>query len=167
MIGTPAFQDEFEHARHSIFRLETLQHYAGDPNFTRFQTGQPWEDTASKLHWADLVRRRVAEGVAMQRVHVVTMPWSGYVRFEITWSYPHNTSAGEDIRIISDTAPWPDPDFWMFDDERVWLMHYRPDGALERVEDASTSTSTVRACLALKQRALAAGQPLPSVTPAR
>jgi hypothetical protein len=54
----------------------------------------------------------------------------------------------------------------MFDDDRVWLMHYRPDGDLERVENASSSTSTVRACLAVKQRALAAGESLPVVTPA-
>jgi hypothetical protein len=166
VIGTPAFQDEFELARHSIFRLETLQHYGGDPNFTRFQTGQSWQDTESKRHWVDLVKRRVADGVAMQRVHVVITPWADYVRFEITWSYPPNAAAGEDIRIVSATQPWAGPDFWMFDDDRVWLMHYRHNGDLERVEDASGCTSTVRACLALKRRALAAGESLPVVTPA-
>jgi len=78
VIGTRAFQDAFETARHSIFRLETFQFYAGDPNFDRFLAGGSWQDTDSKRHWLDLVRRRVADGVTMQRVHTVTEPWTDY-----------------------------------------------------------------------------------------
>lgn len=154
MIGTDAFQDAFESARYSIFRLETLQYYAGDPNFDRFLASGAWKDTESKRFWVDLVRRRRRDGVAMQRVHAVTEPWSDYVRFEITWSYPPNIAAGEDIRIISGQEPWPEPDFWMFDDRFVWLMHYTADGALERVEDASGSAPMVAACLTRKELAL-------------
>ncbi|MBV9314072.1 MAG: hypothetical protein JO100_10100 [Pseudonocardia sp.] len=166
MIGTQAFQDAFESAQRSIFRLETLQYYAGDPNFDRFVAGQSWQDTDSKPHWVDLVSRRVSQGVAMQRVHVITEPWSDYVRFELTWSYPLNVSAGEDVRIITAPTPWEGPDFWMFDDQRVWVMLYSEEGVLDRVEDASISDSTVRSCLARKERALAASEPLRAVSPA-
>lgn len=163
MIGTEGFRSAFESARHSIFRLETLQHYEGDPNFDRFMTGGTWNDTDSKRHWVDLVRRRTQDGVVMRRVHVVTEPWSDYVRFEIAWSYPPNVTAGEDIRIITGTAPWPGPDFWMFDDRSVWLMHYTGDGDLERVEDVSASPAMVTACQARKEQALRVAEALPMV----
>lgn len=161
MIGTEAFQAAFGSARYSIFRLETHQHYAGDPNFDRFMAGGTWEDTDSKRQWVDLVRRRREDGVVMQRVHIVTEPWSDYVRFEITWSYPPNVAAGEDIRIVTTPAPWPEPDFWIFDDRYVWLMHYTADGALQRVEDVSDSAPTIAACLARKGLALRVAEPLP------
>jgi len=167
VIGTRAFQEAFETARHSIFRLETLQFYAGDPNFDRFMAGESWEDTDSKRHWVDLVRRRVADGVTMQRVHAVTEPWSDYVRFEITRSYPPNVAAGEDIRIINGRRPWPGPDFWMFDDSRVWVLHYTDDGALECVEDMSGEASTVDACLISKVQALRDAEPLPEAPSGR
>jgi hypothetical protein len=167
VIGTEAFQAAFESARNSIFRLETLQYYTGDPNFDRFKADEVWEDTDSKQHWVDLVRRRVRDGVVMQRVHVVTEPWSDYVRFEIAWSYPPNVAAGEDIRIITGSAPWPEPDFWMFDDRYVWLMHYTSDGVLERVEDVSASAVMVTACLARKEQALRVAEALPAVPQSR
>jgi hypothetical protein len=160
VIGTAAFQQAFENAQRTIFRLETLQYYQGDPGFDRYQAGEAWQDTDSKRHWVDLVRRRVSQGVLMQRVHVVTEPWSDYIRFELTQSYPPNLTAGEDIRIVTAPAPWVGPDFWMFDDQQVWLMHYDEAGALVGVEDASASTATVRACVARKEEALAASTPL-------
>jgi hypothetical protein len=167
VIGTEAFQAAFESARYSIFRLETLQYYAGDPNFDRFLVGGAWEDTDSKRHWVDLVRRRRRDGVVVQRVHTVTEPWSDYVRFEITWSYPLNVAAGEDIRIITGSAPWHEPDFWMFDDRFVWLMHYSADGVLQRVEEVSASAALVTACLARKEQALREAEALPAVPSSR
>lgn len=163
MIGTPAFQDDFENAQESVFRLETLQHYAGDPNFDRFRAGEAWQDTDSKRHWIDLLGRRTGQGVVMQRVHVVTEPWSDYVRFELTWSYPPNVAAGEDIRIVTSPTAWPGPDFWLFDDRRVWVMHYDSDGVLVQVEDVSTSEITVQECRVRKRQALTAGAPLHAV----
>ena len=166
MIGTLAFQDAFEKAERSVFRLETLQNYAGDLNFDRYLAGEVWQDTDSKRHWVDLVRRRVSQGVVMQRVHVVTEPWSDYVQFELTWSYPPNVAAGEDVRIITAPTAWPAPDFWLFDDQQVWLMHYDSEGVLGRVEDVSASETTVRACRARKQQALTASEPLRAVSAA-
>lgn len=124
--------DAFEHARRSIFRLETLQYYAGDPQFYRFQQGLSWEDNESKRHWTDIVRRRTADGVAMQRVHLIKHPLTDYVRFEIEWSYPHNVAAGEDVRIAVD-GEW-DTDFWLFDDGELWVMQYTPGGELAGAE---------------------------------
>ncbi len=147
--------------------METLQHYAGDPNFDRFLAGQISQETDSKRHWVDLVQRRVGQGVCTQRVHVVTEPWSDYLRFELTWSYPPNAAAGEEVRILTVPAAWDGPDFWMFDEREVWLMHYDSDGTLGRVENASASGPTLRACLARKEQALAASTPLLAEDPTR
>lgn len=141
--------DAFETAQHSIFRLETLPYYAGDPNFDRFLAGEPWQDTESKRSWCDLVRRRTVEGVSMQRVHVVTEPLSDYLRFELSWSYPPNVEAGEDIRVLVGSAEaLPRArDFWLFDDTQAWWMDYDQQGQLTGVwcgASWSTTRSTAR-----------------------
>ena len=165
MSGTETLLDHFEHARHSIFRLERLQHYPGDPNFDRFLRGEPWQDTDSKRHWVDLVSRRTGDGVVMQRVHVVDEPWSDYIRFELTWSYPHNAAAGEDIRITSRQceAYALAGDFWMLDERTVWAMDYDRAGQLLRAEDRSGQPAYVAACREARAVALAASEPLERV----
>jgi hypothetical protein len=153
VIDSPAFQDAFETAARSIFRLERLQHYAGDPNFGRFLAGEPWEDTDSKRHWLDLVRRRTCEGVVMQRVHLVEEPWSDYVCFEIMWSYPPNITAGEEVRLASGSMPSSAEvgDFWLFDDRLVWAMAYDAEGVLSGVHDRSADQPFVTACRKAKR----------------
>ena len=136
--------DAFETARHSTFRLETLPFYAGDPNFDRWLVGEPWQDTESKAHWCDLVRRRTAGGVAMQRVHLVTEPLSDYLRFELEWSYPPNVKAGEDVRVLV-ADYWGATDFWLFDDRELWVMHYDVDGQMATPSRASTAAALGKA----------------------
>ncbi|MDN5914415.1 MAG: hypothetical protein L0I76_04795 [Pseudonocardia sp.] len=166
MTSTDSLVAAFDTAEHSIFRLERLQHYAGDPNFDRFLAGEPWQDTESKRHWVDLVQRRAACGVAMQRVHVVDRPWSDYMRFEITWSYPHNVRAGEDVRITAEAreAYGAVGDFWMVDDHNVWAMRYDPAGQLTSVEDMSADAAFIVACREAKTIALTSSEPLIRVT---
>lgn len=127
--------EAFDTAQRAIFRLETRRFYVGDPNYARFVAGEPWQDTASKDHWCDLVRRRTADGVVMRRVHLVRRPLSDYVRFRLQWSNPRNIDAGEDCR-IAEGGPWEAPDFWLFDDSAAWLMRYDADGSLIAVDAA-------------------------------
>ncbi|WP_060573694.1 MULTISPECIES: DUF6879 family protein [unclassified Pseudonocardia] len=141
----------FETARESIFRLETLDFYAGDPNAERHRTGGSWLDTPSKDDWCRLVRRRTAEGVVMRRVHLVRRPLSAYLRYRIDWSNPLNIAAGEDCRIVEagiDGAT----DFWMFDDEVAWLMRYDAGGDLRAVESAAPDD--LARCREWKRRAV-------------
>lgn len=169
MIGTQAFQDAFWNARESVFRLESLQHYAGDPNHARYEHGEPWQQTESKNHWVDLVSRRVADGVSMQRVRLVTEPWTSFTAFELTWSYPHNTAAGEDIRVIAYGADERPPrtlpqmtDFWLFDEAELWWLSYDMHGALTGVEreDGPRKDRALVAARGWRRTALAAATPL-------
>jgi hypothetical protein len=69
-----------------------------------------------------------------RRVHLVTEPVSDYVAYELCWEYGPHIAAGEDIRIIPVRQPndWPDDvqqeDFFLFDNEILFLQHYDNDG---------------------------------------
>lgn len=55
-----------------------------------------------------------------------------YIRYEFEWGFVYNVEAGEDIRVLDLTdrpgPGLPDHDFWLFDDQSVVKMMYRPDG---------------------------------------
>lgn len=126
--------------RRSGFRLEGLQHYTGPPAeaeaFARFQAG---EDSGVDLSWwLSLAREHTAAGRTMSRVRVVVEPASPYTLFELEL-FPQLTAAGDDILIIP-VAPgtWPAGlprhDFWLFDEQRVWILTYNEDGAFVQAE---------------------------------
>lgn len=81
--------------------------------------------------WTDALASNHAAGKRMQRVHVVRQPLTHYLRFEIGWGYPKLVAAGEDIRVLPE-ADMPNElgtvpilkDYWLFDDERCFLMDY-------------------------------------------
>ncbi|MEE1807052.1 hypothetical protein PUR32_12655 [Streptomyces sp. BE133] len=68
----------------------------------------------------------------VSRVHVLTSPLTDYLRYELA-ACPGNITAGETIGILDeaeqDVADLPDHDFWLFDDQDVYRMHYTPEGA--------------------------------------
>ncbi|MGW9210144.1 DUF6879 family protein [Embleya sp. NPDC055664] len=68
----------------------------------------------------------------MSRVHVLKSPLTDYFWFELGWGYPGNIAAGEDIRILDVAekvvSDLPGHDFWIFDDSRVYRMHYTDGG---------------------------------------
>ncbi|MEJ2860556.1 DUF6879 family protein [Actinomycetospora flava] len=149
-------------ARTSVFRLEARQHYADDPQWQSYERGEAWQRNADLRAWTEIVSSARARGVTMQRVHVLTEPWTPYVRFEVEQHYPHNLAAGEDVRLVRAGRPWSVPDFWLIDDHRGWLMHYEDDGTLGVIVQA-----TDRALSALRSwrdEALAASTPV--ATPA-
>ena len=55
-----------------------------------------------------------------------------YISYEFEWGFIYNVEAGEDIRVLDLTDQpgpgLPDHDFWLFDDQTVVQMLYRPDG---------------------------------------
>ena len=130
-----AWRAFFDSYQRSAFRLETLPVYAmpdEEDEFRRFLAG---ERPPADLHysWLDRVARFRETGRIIQRVHIVTRPLSDYLRYEFEWAYAFNVRAGEDIRILDLTdredPGVPDEDFWMFDEEKVVRMMYRPDGS--------------------------------------
>lgn len=136
----------FRSVRRTLFRLETRGVYrepVEDAPLRRFLAGEPPDD-AWIQSWLDLVRAATAEGRRFQRVRVLTEPLTDYLRFEMDLALRCNIPAGEDIRAVSvwqaRTVGLPqDIDFWMFDDDRVGLMHFGDRGMLgvEMIHDPS------------------------------
>jgi hypothetical protein len=133
----PAALGEFiDAARHTLFRLETLDHYdvsSDGGDFQRWLHGEPGPDAGRKAAWHKVLQADLDRGVRTSRVHVVRSPLSEYLRYEFEWGYAHNL-AYETIGIL-DLAEQPLPrelegvgDFWLIDGVRAAVMHYDDAG---------------------------------------
>jgi hypothetical protein len=135
-LADPAFERLFTDVRRSWFRLETLQRYdvpyERQP-FAAFLRGEPI-DTAPGP-WQAMIREHVAAKRKLTRVHVIEEPLTDYIRYELA-AYAPNAEAGEHVRVIAvPRGAWPTGiprhDYWLFDDERLWLMDYDATGAFD------------------------------------
>lgn len=155
----------FANARHSVFRLETLQDYRdNDAAFGQWRAGRVPDDP-ERGEYAAMVRAACSRGVRWQRVHVATEPLTEYLRFELTWCYSSNVKAGEDVRVIPvrEGQGWPvdvgRADFWLFDSSDLFAMEYASDGAWVGVTRIpGTGSQAVAAC---RQRDAALRQSIP------
>ncbi len=95
------FTGLFEHA---AFRLELLDRYDSpgtQQRVQRFLAGQP-DDPSARAGWDALIAGARAAAKIMSRVHVVSEPLTGYLRFELDF-YRGSVAAGEDVRILPRT----------------------------------------------------------------
>jgi hypothetical protein len=135
-LNDPAFGRLFTDISRSWFRLETLQRYDVDyerDDLAAFLRGEQLDSTPGP--WQATLRSHVAAGRKLARVHVIEEPLSDYVRYELQ-AYVPNVGAGEDVRVIAvPRGEWPEAvprhDFWLFDDERLWLMDYDERGGFQ------------------------------------
>jgi hypothetical protein len=163
MLSRPEFEQLFDTFTRSAWRLECQGTY-NEPEerepFRRFLAGEP-DDLEWIADWWAWVRSITQAGKRFERVRVVFDPLGDYQRFELGLLTPPAIEAGEDIRVLTaDRArelELPDHDFWLFDDARVALMHFGPDGVTgaELLDD----TATVRPFLDVRDRAWDASVP--------
>ncbi len=132
------FEKTFENFKSSAFRLETLQTYAETSEagpFHQYQRGAV-PDASFMSEWCQMVREHVASSRAMRRIHIVDMPLSDYLKFEIECCYAHAGDAGEDIRIIDRSKLLPEhlklinEDYWFFDSLTVMINDYDEHGTI-------------------------------------
>ncbi|MCP2257778.1 hypothetical protein LX15_001464 [Streptoalloteichus tenebrarius] len=127
------WQAYFRDFRKSAFRLETHQVYtmpAEAEDLQRFLAGEPMPE-AHNSPWHQTIRNNISAGKTMTRVKIIRRPLTDYTRFLLSWCIPDNVAAGEQYRIIDVTereVDLPEQDFWLFDDETVVRLNYRPDG---------------------------------------
>ena len=149
----------------TAFRLETLDVYASSSDggeVARYLRGEDAPDPARKEPWLARLRSERAMGRLRQRVHVLTSPIDGYLRYACEWGYVYNVRAGEDIRIL-DLAERPRPaavvdhDFWLIDDRDVLLMRYDASGRFTAAE--LLPPSELPRYQAARDAALAAAEP--------
>jgi hypothetical protein len=122
---------------HTAYRLELLGAYeeASEAGaLAAFTAGREPDIYGGKRGWMEKVDAAVCAGKTMRRVHVVTEPLSGYLRFEIGWSYRLNQAVGEDIRILpARLAPavvMEAGDYWLLDSRTLLRMEYGSRGQL-------------------------------------
>ncbi|MEV1009166.1 DUF6879 family protein [Streptomyces sp. NPDC049881] len=117
------------------FRLETLDDYGksgGVAAYQAFLAGEPQPEDYRTDSWVTTVGDAVRAGKRMYRVHILARPLTDYLRYELSWGYRRNMTAGEEFFILDTTErenPIPNaPDFWLFDEQTVGAMTYDGDG---------------------------------------
>jgi len=166
-IARPDFSSLFQSFQQEAFRLETLDQYLvpqEEQELSRFFSGEPLPERKNK-QWCELIRKNIDRGARMRRVHVLNLPLSPYLKFEIEWGYVFSLAAGEEILIVDrkNLPPQlPDEaahDFWLFDDRVLVWMRYDEEGrivALEQDEDPVV----ISRCRSVKQTLLPIAVPL-------
>lgn len=135
--SVPPFSELISQCERSAVHLELRDSYgvaAEADDFAQWKAAgriTP-ESVESRRPWLDLVREAVGRGVVMRRARIVSVPVSGYIRYEHAGTYL-NVGAGELVRWLprrdAATLALPGADFWLFDDRLVRFGHFSGDGA--------------------------------------
>lgn len=146
------------------FRLEARQHYNvpyEEPLIRAFEEGKPQPENESiTKHMASVSSLRVA-GKRDYRVHVIELPLTSYLRYELD-GYRENIEAGEEI-FIADRAWHLDlaeltEDFMLLDGDTdhasvVWYRYNANDELLAR--DHSHDPADIEVCRRWRDLAMA------------
>ena len=128
---------------HSIFRLEALPIYRVPEDliiFEKWKKGEPVIDGGFQ-EWFKFLEETKKRGVTMQRVRIVPLPLSDYMKYEIdVWK--HSTKHGEQFLFLESDSykelvkqfNFKPKDFWMFDDKILIIFHYDQRGDFLREE---------------------------------
>lgn len=146
--GTKLFQDaevislrefgvEFSTFTVSAKRLETYPRYRVTEEaeaYDAYQAGAA-VDVLFNKGWHDLLRTAEARNAKIERIRILPQRMNAYVQFEIEHGYAVSAQFGEEISVVEydrfrDIAGelGATPDFWLFDDQRAYLMVYDADG---------------------------------------
>lgn len=93
--------DMYSRAAVEAFRLEAQWRYAvpaESAQLRAFEAGLPLPSDPRVNQSMQVIRSAVATGVRVHRVHVVDLPLTAYLRYELA-AYQENITAGEEIRI--------------------------------------------------------------------
>jgi hypothetical protein len=140
----------FRNVRRYAFRIEARDRYNvpdEKPSFDAFMAGRrDLDDSVRSGPWYDMTRRAAAGGRPFTRVRIVSIPLGDYSRYAL-WAAQGNLQADEEIRYLDrDRAAAlglpvrPPHDAWLFDDERVAVLHFDDDDRFigaELVDDAA------------------------------
>ena len=149
----PEWAAQFTSYTESAYRLEGQQQYCSpgqDAAVARFLAGQPADIELGRS--LERIRTQAARGLSRTKVRVVVEPPTPYTRWQLT-QYPRYIEAGEDVLVLAvPMGDWPaglpHHDYWFFDDQYLWRMHYHENfywkGA-ELIEDPAEIEEARRA----------------------
>jgi len=168
-MAYPITKEEFAELlnsfEHSAFRLESLDKYTVSSEtveYARFLAGEELPVSVPS-EWTKLVRKNVAAGKIMQRVHLIPAPLTPYLKYEIYWGYVHSSIAGEEIYLMNRVNAGPDlarmADFWLFDQRMLIFMRYDSDGRFVRPEKED-SAEVLATCREIRDSLVSTALPL-------
>ncbi|MGH3776343.1 MAG: DUF6879 family protein [Pseudonocardiaceae bacterium] len=148
---------EFDRMEREAFRLQQHQSYAGvpGPEWEAWQAGKPLPVITPDNHpWLKRVAGYTAAGRRVYDVHVVEWPLAEYTRYALALM-PMALSAGSEYFLV-DRDVHPDlatltQDFWMFDEQRIAVMHYDEQ---ERFVEATDPTEPIETYIARRDLAM-------------
>lgn len=151
-LSRAEFDCAFEDFATSAFRLQLLSEYAVPEEATSlaaYLTGEPFPPRTPDA-WVETMAAQVARGKSWTTVHLLPKRLTPYLRFLIDWGYVDDAARGARIRFLlpphaSRLRTLAPQDFWLFDDERLVLMHYSPIGEFLGAEEASSSAALASA----------------------
>ncbi|MER5643611.1 DUF6879 family protein [Streptosporangium sp. NPDC002524] len=134
-VDIPEFTDLVLGFEHTAFRLEVRDRY-NEPSeaevLRRFLTSGHL-DSSYMADWVEELGPRLAAGWRMERVRVVSEPYSDYTRFGLALA-AYNTAAGEDIGYLprhqAAAVDLPEHDFWLIDSTALLILRFGDDDVL-------------------------------------
>ena len=131
------FQNTWNKAKNSIFRLESLPEYRIKhdlENFEKFKKRNPYIGSKER-QWFSQLKKTKQKGVKIQRTRIISLPLSDYLRYEINF-WQHSIKNGEEILFldkkdyirIKSKLKIKSKDFWMFDDKVLVIFYYDSKG---------------------------------------
>ena len=162
MVNSALMEKAWKKAERSVFRLEAIPVYKVPEDlilFEKWKQGRLELDARSK-EWLKNLKKTSQRGVKIQRVRVVPLPLSDYIRYEIDF-WKNSVKCGEEIlslkskdygKIIKNLDFTP-KDFWMFDDKALIIFLYDSRGDFVR-EESIPNKATIKRYAELKRKLL-------------
>ncbi len=153
-----------ENSQKSLFRFEGLQDYSAEDGASwveKYQTTGKLTELPADHEWWKKMKERNERGMITQRVRLVLRPLNDYTTTELAYLEEAARYSGDDIRIIEQEnferiCAAGLKDFWMIDDQYVFLMEYGPKG--KYLGSEIIKENEVNAYLILKDKLLAASK---------
>jgi hypothetical protein len=139
------FWEQFTSFERSAWRFEQQPaYYLGyeREQFNRFLADDPAppDENPDLRDWFAQTRHQVAEGKTIGRVRIIDEPTTDYQRW-MQWMDRWNRDAGETIQYLTRAAARAaglpvdgGNDWWLFDDQRLMLMHFDSEYRRIKVE---------------------------------
>jgi hypothetical protein len=138
------FTDLFQTFEHTAYRLEVRESYYEKEQLGQYVAGKQ-VDLSYMDSWLKLIASLRADGKRIERVRVVSQPFSDYTRYGL-WLCQYNTRAGEDIRYLlrDNAAGLPNHDYWLFDSCRLYVVRFTDTDELLGAEPITDPATVVQ-----------------------
>jgi hypothetical protein len=125
---TGDFAALFPSIKASSWRWECQGDYQVDgAALHRWRNGLAFQESEAGHSWLAYIRDLRSRGIPFERVRMITDPVTDYLRWMVSIT-DRNIEAGEDIRWLHQAVAvdlgMPDYDFYVFDDDRVVILHF-------------------------------------------